>query len=277
MTQRAQDDAERNAPGDPAWEGREAQLQALLDSAHCLIFMKDLDYRYLILNKGFERYGHTKIGDMLGRTDHELRPVEVADQLRVDEARVLSTREASEYEEKVTTPIGPKYFRTTKFPVYDADGTLRGVGGFITDITDQKRLEADRLERQKQVIAAQQNALRELSTPLLPISAGVLAIPLIGAIDSARAQEILETLLQGITAHSAHTAILDVTGIRGMNAEVANALMNAARAARLLGARVLLTGVSPEVARILVQIDADLGDITTLGTLASGIALALER
>ena len=87
---------------------------------------------------------------------------------------------------------------------------------------------------------------------------------------------ILETLLDGIAKQSAHTAILDITGVRVVDTQVANALVSAARAARLLGARVVLTGISPAVAQTLVHLEAKLDGIITLGTLANGIAYALQ-
>ena len=100
---------------------------------------------------------------------------------------------------------------------------------------------------------------------------------LIGTIDSVRASAILETLLQGISERRVHTAILDITGVREIDVQTADALVGAARSARLLGARVILTGVSPAVARTLVTLDANLDDIAILATLASGIAHALNR
>jgi anti-anti-sigma factor len=261
---------------DEARTALDPHLLALVNSAPSLIFLKDVRFRYLFANERFGSYGPKTCDEMVGLTDHDLLPEESAERLRADEVQVMSSRKMLEYEEQVTTPRGTRDFYTVKFPVYDARGELLGVGGFVTDITERKRIEAERLALHQQVIAAQQTTLRELSTPLLPIAEGVLAMPLVGTIDNARAREILETLLQGITAQRARTAILDVTGIRLMDAEVANALVNAARAARLLGARVVLTGISPAVAQTLVALGADLGDVTTLATLASGIAFALK-
>ena len=130
---------------------------------------------------------------------------------------------------------------------------------------------------QQELIAAQQSALRELSTPLIPILDGVVAMPLIGAIDSARAQQIMETLLEGIGEKRASIAILDITGVRVVDTQVANALIRTAQAAQLLGARVILTGITPEVAQTLVQLGVDLSSVTTRSTLQSGIAYALTQ
>jgi anti-anti-sigma regulatory factor len=131
--------------------------------------------------------------------------------------------------------------------------------------------------RQMEVIRMQEALLRELSTPLIPISDTVLVMPLIGSIDSRRAQQVLETLLSGITGSKAEVAILGITGVSLVDALVANAILRAAQAVKLLGAQIILTGIRPEVAQTLVGLGADLGTIVTRSTLQSGIALAMHR
>lgn len=146
------------------------------------------------------------------------------------------------------------------------------------DLTPIIEAEQHRVALQEQIIAAQRSALRELSTPLLPLAPGILAMPLIGTLDRERANEVMETLLAGITAQRAHTALLDVTGVRTLDAHAADALVQVARAANLLGARVILTGIGPDIAQTLVQLDrGQLQGITARGTLQAGIAEALAR
>lgn len=145
------------------------------------------------------------------------------------------------------------------------------------DMTKQRRAERERQAMQEQIIQAQQAALRELSTPLMPIADGVVAMPIIGAIDTMRAQQIMEALLQGIAEHSADIAILDITGVKVVDTQVAGALIRAAQAARMLGARVVLTGISPEIAQTLVHIGAEMREMVAKPTLQQGIAYALEQ
>lgn len=145
------------------------------------------------------------------------------------------------------------------------------------DMTKQRRAERERQAMQEQIIQAQQAALRELSTPLMPIADGVVAMPIIGAIDTMRAQQIMEALLQGIAEHSADIAILDITGVKVVDTQVAGALVRAAQAARMLGARVVLTGISPEIAQTLVHIGAEMREMVAKPTLQQGIAYALEQ
>jgi rsbT co-antagonist protein RsbR len=148
---------------------------------------------------------------------------------------------------------------------------------FSRDISERRRAAEESLALQEQVIAAQQAALRELSTPLIPIAEGVVAMPLIGSIDSGRAQLVIETLLTGVASLRAETTILDITGVPVVDTQVANALLRAAQAVKLLGARVILTGIRPEVAQTLVGLGVDLSGIITRGTLQDGIAEALGR
>jgi rsbT co-antagonist protein RsbR len=144
------------------------------------------------------------------------------------------------------------------------------------NITERKR--AEEALRQsialEETIRAQQATLAELSTPLIPISDQVMVMPLIGSVDSRRAQQVIDTLLQGISTSGAQVAILDITGVPVVDTQVANALIRAAQAVKLLGAQVVLTGIRPEVAQTLVGLGTDLSGVTTRSSLQSGIAYA---
>jgi rsbT co-antagonist protein RsbR len=155
-------------------------------------------------------------------------------------------------------------------------GEQLGIACVARDISDQKRAEAERTALQEQVIEAQRAAIRELSTPLMPLADGVVAIPLVGTIDSGRAQQIMETLLDGVSQHQARVAILDITGVQVVDTQIANTLVQAAQAVRLLGASVVITGIRPDVAQTLVHLGVDLGHIVTRGSLQGGIAYALD-
>jgi anti-anti-sigma regulatory factor len=161
------------------------------------------------------------------------------------------------------------------FLVYDADHNPVGQAIILRDATEQIRNEQERVELKEQVIAAQQAALRELSTPIIPLTDDLLVMPLIGTVDSNRAQQVIETLLEGVSASRATTVILDITGVLIVDTQVANALLRAAQAVKLLGARVVLTGIRPEVAQTLIGLGLDLSGITTRATLQSGIAAAM--
>jgi PAS domain S-box-containing protein len=170
----------------------------------------------------------------------------------------------------------------TAFPIELAIGEMRLTDrhhfiGIAHDLTERKREAEERARLQERIIQAQAATLAELSTPVIPISDQVLVMPLIGAIDSDRARQVLETLLHGIERSRAQVAILDITGVPLVDTQVAKSLLLAAQAVRLLGARMVLTGIRPEVAQTLVGLGVDLGDIVTQSTLQSGIAFAMQQ
>jgi rsbT co-antagonist protein RsbR len=159
----------------------------------------------------------------------------------------------------------------------DQAGEVEYVIGTGLDITDLRAAEAERAELHARVIDAQRRALRELSTPLIPIADGVVAMPFIGAMDEQRAEQMMSVLLEGVSNYRAQTVILDITGVQDVDAHVAGVFIRAAQAVRLLGAQVMLTGVKPRIAATLAKMDVDLRGVRTLGSLQAGIAAALNK
>jgi rsbT co-antagonist protein RsbR len=167
--------------------------------------------------------------------------------------------------------------RLLTFVMYNSQGQPASLSGMFHDLTSQQQAEEERETLQQQIIDAQRSALRELSTPLIPLSSSVVLMPLIGSVDTARAQQVMETLLEGIAMYQADTAILDITGVSVVDTQVANALIQTAQAVRLLGAQVVLTGIGAVMAQTLVHLGADLSSIVTRGSLQNGIAYALSE
>jgi rsbT co-antagonist protein RsbR len=128
-----------------------------------------------------------------------------------------------------------------------------------------------------EVIDRQRQQLLELSTPVIKLWNRVVAVPLIGTLDSARTQVVMETLLQTIVDQDAATAILDITGVPMVDTVVAQYLLKTAMAVRLMGAECVISGIRPQIAQTIVQLGIDLGDITTRATLADALAWALEK
>jgi rsbT co-antagonist protein RsbR len=127
------------------------------------------------------------------------------------------------------------------------------------------------VQERERVIRQQQEAIRELSTPVLPVRGRLLILPIIGIIDPQRARQLTEQLLRGIRVNRAKVVVMDITGVPAMDATVANHLVQTVEAARLLGATVIVTGLSPEIAQTLVNIGVDLGKMNTVGDLQGGI------
>ncbi len=127
------------------------------------------------------------------------------------------------------------------------------------------------VQERERVIRQQQEAIRELSTPVLPVRERLLILPIIGIIDPQRARQLTEQLLHGIRVNRAKVVVMDITGVPAMDATVANHLVQTVEAARLLGATVIVTGLSPEIAQTLVNIGVDLGKMNTVGDMQGGI------
>src|SRR2546423_6021843 len=132
------------------------------------------------------------------------------------------------------------------------------------------------IRSREEIIRQQREDMMELSTPVIKVWDKILTLPIIGTLDSRRAQLMMEALLQKIVETSSVIAILDITGVKTMDTLVANHLIKTVTAARLMGARCILTGVSPAIAQTMVQLGIDLTQITTRAQMADGIKLALE-
>ena len=130
------------------------------------------------------------------------------------------------------------------------------------------------VQERERVIRQQQEAIRELSTPVLQVRERLLILPIIGVIDPQRARQLTEQLLRGIRTNRAKVVVIDITGVAAMDATVANHLVQTVEASRLLGATVIVTGLSPEIAQTLVTIGLDLGKMNTVGDLQGGIEQA---
>ena len=127
------------------------------------------------------------------------------------------------------------------------------------------------VKERERIIREQQEAIRELSTPVLQVRERLLILPIIGAIDPQRARQLTEQLLRGIRTNRARVVVIDITGVAALDSSVANHLVQTVEASRLLGATVIVTGLSPEIAQTLVTIGVDLGKMNTVGDLQGGI------
>lgn len=129
----------------------------------------------------------------------------------------------------------------------------------------------------EEVIRSQQHEMLELSTPVLTLWDGVLALPLIGTLDSARTQIVMETLLQRIVETGAQNAIIDITGVPTVDTMTAQHLLKTVTATRLMGAECIISGIRPQIAATIVHLGVDLGGVTTKATLADAFRVALAR
>ncbi|QIR41214.1 STAS domain-containing protein [Tolypothrix sp. PCC 7910] len=129
----------------------------------------------------------------------------------------------------------------------------------------------------EELILRQQEELMELSTPVIKLWEGILALPIIGTLDSARTQMMMESLLQQIVDTGSEVAIIDITGVPTVDTLTAQHLLKTVTAARLMGADCMISGIRPQIAQTIVYLGIDLSDITTKATLADAFLMALKR
>ncbi|MDQ8203993.1 STAS domain-containing protein [Pelagicoccus sp. SDUM812003] len=133
------------------------------------------------------------------------------------------------------------------------------------------------IEKREDVIERQREELLEVSTPVVELWTGILALPVIGTLDSARAQAVMEALLQAIVDYEAKIAIIDITGVPAVDTQTAQHLLKSVRAAELMGAQCYISGVRPQIAQTIVQLGLDLGGMQTKGSLMSAFRQSLTQ
>jgi rsbT co-antagonist protein RsbR len=247
-----------------------AVLQAVCDTLPYAIYWKDTELVYQGCNQRFASdLGLEGPGLIVGKCDRDLpwQPGEAERFDTIDRAILASGRPVASDEHVVYPDNSEEWFETFKAPLRDREGRPIGVLGTYINVTQRKRAEA--------LVQHQAAVLAEVSTPLLPIANGIVVMPLVGDIDGQRADQLIEVLLNGIGEYRARVAIIDITGVKVVDTHVASAIVRAAQAVALLGAKVVLTGIRPEIAQSLVQLGTDLDKMVTHSSLQSGIAYAL--
>ncbi len=151
---------------------------------------------------------------------------------------------------------------------WSANQLLDSLGLYTTEVHQKAR---------EEVISRQQQEMLELSTPVVKLWEGILALPMIGTLDSARTQVVMESLLQRIVETGSNIAIIDITGVPTVDTLTAQHLLKTVTAARLMGAECIISGIRPQIAQTIVHLGVDLGDVTTKASLADAFAIALKR
>jgi rsbT co-antagonist protein RsbR len=152
--------------------------------------------------------------------------------------------------------------------IWNATLILDRLGLFTTEVA---------LKTREVTISRQQTEMLELSTPVVKLWEGILALPLIGTLDSERTQIVMENLLQEIVRSGASIAIIDITGVPTVDTLVAQHLLKTVAAARLMGAECIISGIRPQIAATIVHLGVNLGDVATKATLADAFSIALRR
>ncbi len=247
----------------------ERELLAIFRAMTDVVLVLDRDGRYLKVAPTRPDLLYAPRVELVGKTITEVIGPEGAAQFLEPIVRALDTRQVVYLEYVLPIQGRDVWFSGSVSPM-----TEDSVVFVARDITDRKEAIEQRI-RQEELIRAQSAMLAQLSSPLIPITDDIVVMPLIGALDEARVHRITESLLTGILAQKTRIAIVDLTGVGEVTASLAEMIVRAARATRLLGADVILTGIRPNVARALIEIGAELDDIVCHTNLKNGIAAAM--
>lgn len=256
----------------------EQRYQTLTSTSPVGIFRTDLEGNCTYVNKRWE--------DITGYTFEEakgpgwLNAIHPEDRSRATEEwrRAVEKNLLYKIEVRYQQPDGTTIWGLSQAtPERNENREVIGYIGTVTNITERKRAEAEREHLQQALIEAQQAAIKELSTPIIPIMERIIILPLIGSIDTQRARDITRSLLAGISQHRAKVVIIDITGVPVIDSGIATYLDKAIQAARLKGAQTIITGVSDSVAETIVDLGIDWSNLQTLSDLQTGLTVAMQK
>lgn len=252
------------------------RLAAVLENIPDLVSMIDLDGKIVYTNPAGLA--------MMGRNGQDAIPLEITDvhppemgQRTTEEHLpaimkhgIHSWENLLQHVDGHTIPVSQ-----VSMLIRNDEGEPEAMATIMRDLSAQKQAETEQERLQQEIIEAQRRSIQELSTPIIPVMDRIIVMPLIGSIDTMRARDIMRTLLGGIRENRAKVVIMDITGVPLVDSGVANHLNKTIQAARLKGARTIITGVSDAVAETVVDLGIDWGDVETLADLRTGLLVAL--
>jgi len=247
----------------------QALLAAIVESSDDAIIGKTLEGTVVSWNLAAERmYGYAA-REIVGRSINTLVPPNRSEETVQILERVKRGERVDHFEtvrlRKDDLCINVSL---TVSPIKDESGRVIGASTIARDITEQKKLREALTQRAKEIL--------DVSTPVLQVWEGVVVAPFIGTLDTQRAEQFTERLLERIVETNSSVALLDVTGVPAMDTRTAQHLIETIAALRLLGAQAVLTGVRPAIAQMLTHLGINLTDVVTRSSLAAGLAVALE-
>ncbi|MGC9997681.1 MAG: PAS domain S-box protein [Terriglobia bacterium] len=247
----------------------QAYLASIVECSDDAIYGKTLDGTILSWNRGAERiYGYSA-AEMVGRPVSVLVPPNKPDEVPAILEKVKRGERVSHFETTRVTKDGEVIDLSLNVsPIRDASGQIIGASTTARDITEQKRMREALAERAKEIL--------DVSTPVLQVWEGVVVAPFIGTLDTQRAQQFMERLLDKIVQTNSAVALLDVTGVPAIDTRTAQHLIETITSVRLLGAQAILTGVRPAIAQTLAHLGINLADVVTRSSLAAGLRVALD-
>ncbi len=266
------------------YQGDEGFLFEIINAVPSGIFVTDLEHNILIINKaGAEMVGRTP-GDCFDRKCYEIFNTPMC-QTENCTCKV-ATSQNSVNQGQTTLKVGDK-----EIPIEFASRPLKNLKGEVIGCVEHFIDISDRLEKERLIVKQQEELLKkrdedirhlqeeilELSTPVIEVWDGVLALPLVGTLDSHRAQSAMERLLVTIEHTRAPFVIIDITGVPNVDTAVANHLLQTVDAVRLMGSEAILTGISSRIALTMAHLGVDLGTINVRSRMADGLHYAIQK
>ncbi|MCL0048019.1 PAS domain S-box protein [Dehalococcoidia bacterium] len=253
----------------------EERYRAILEGIEDGYYEVDLAGNFTLFNDSLCRMFGYPPDELLGMNNRQYMDKEDAREVYQLINQVYRTGEtAKALDWKIIRKDGIRRFLEASVSLMrDAAGQPTGFRGILRDVTERKRLEEQLRDTVEKLKASQE----ELSTPVVQIWDRVLALPLIGVVDSLRAQKIMETLLNRIVETQSEMVILDITGVSSIDTQVVNHLIKTIQAAKLLGAECVITGIKPEIAQTMIQLGLDMQSFPTRRSLRDGLMYALEK
>jgi rsbT co-antagonist protein RsbR len=243
--------------------------RALLENLPQRIFLKDKRSVYIYGNSSYSRDLGVKPDKIVGKTDYDFYPRELAEKHMADDKRIMESGKPEELEETYSERGQEVTVQKVKSPVKDEEGNIIGIAGIFWDITERRRAEKGLQERDE--------AIRKLSTPLVETWEGIVMLPMVGVLDSSRAKQLTESILKCIARGKVRVVIMDVSGIAAIDTKTANHILRTVQAVRLMGSDMIITGIRPDVAVTLATLGIDLSNVVTRGTLREGLEFAFAR
>jgi PAS domain S-box-containing protein len=247
----------------------QAFLAAIVETSDDAIYGKTLEGVVLSWNRGAERmYGYAA-AEIVGRPVNILVAPGSPDEVPQILEKIKRGERVDHFETVRVKKNGESFdVSLTVSPIRDVSGRIAGASTVARDITEQKRLREELVRRAKEIL--------EVSTPVLQVWEGVLVAPFIGTLDTQRAQQFMECLLDRIVETNSSVALLDVTGVPAIDTRTAQHLIETITSVRLLGAQAVLTGVRPAIAQTLAHLGINLADVVTRSSLSAGLRVALD-
>ena len=235
----------------------------ILEQIPTPIITTDKEYKITFLNEAGCKLVNKELDEVIGKNCYDIFKSKCCQNKECGMGLALNKGESSSYQNEAEIDGETKYIQCNAAPLLDEKGNIIGGLESILDIT-QRVLDDKKLKEQSK-------AIREMSTPTIKLWEGILVLPVIGVVDSARAQFMMESMLNKILSSSSKVIILDIQGVVTVDTAVANHLIKITKATKLMGCECLLSGISPAVAQTIIQLGINMSSIRTNSTLSDAL------